>query len=102
MSVGLVTANGYYPAITMNIDQYCQLGNSIEIGLRKMPDSYELTGKMPAELLEKCKTYCPNLNLEMSDGPWWHIVTYLSIETPDDVIVDYLRSLNKFAATELE
>ena len=86
----------------MYSDEYCQLGNSIEIGLRKMPDSYELTGKMPAELLEKCKTYCPNLNLEMSDGPWWHIVTYLSIETPDDVIVDYLRSLNKFAATELE
>lgn len=102
LSVGHVTANGYYPAITMNIDQYCHLDNSIEIGLRRMPDSYELTGEMRAELLEKCKFYCPDLNFELSDGHWWHIVTYLPLETPDDVIIDYLKSLGQFAATELE
>lgn len=102
MSVGLVTTNGYYAAITMEIYQNCKLSNRIEIGLRKKPDSYELTGEMPPMLLEKCRSCCPGLDIYMSDGPWWHVFAYLPIETHDDVIVDYLRALEQFAITELK
>jgi hypothetical protein len=101
MSVGF-TINGYYPAITMEIDQKCRLVNNIEIGLRRMPNSYELTGNMPSDLLDKCKTYCPKLGIELSNGSWWHIVTNLPIETPDDVIVNHLKALGQFASSELK
>ena len=102
MSAGLVTTNGYYAAITMEIHLNCSISNRIEIGLRKKPDSYDITGEMPPALLEKCKTYCSGLNIEMSDGPWWHIMTHLPLETSDDILIDHLKALEQFATKELK
>lgn len=101
MSTGLIT-NGYFAAITIRMYQDCQLEKKIEIGLRKIPDSYELTGVMPPELLEQCNDFCKGLGCKISDGPWWHIVTYIPIDTSIDQIVDYLKALNKFASSELK
>ena len=102
MSVGIITPNGYYAAITMELYQNCCLSNHIEIGLRRMPNSYELTGEMPEELLEKCKSCCPDLNLEKSGGSWWHAYSSIPIDTADDTIVHYLRILGELAASELK
>ena len=102
MSVGIITPNGYYAAITMELYQNCCLSNYIEIGLRRMPNSYELTGEMPLELLEKCKSRCPDLNLEKPGGSWWHICSTIPIVTADDTIVQYLRAFEKFAVSELK
>lgn len=102
MSVGLITPNGYYAAITMELCQNCCLSNYIEIGLRRMPNSYELTGEMPVELLEKCKSYCPELNVEKPGGSWWHVYSSIPIDTADDTIVQYLRAFGEFAASELK
>ena len=102
MSVGIITNNGYYAAITMELSQNCSLSNVIEIGLRRRPESYELTGEMPLELLDKCKSYCPNLNFEKSGGSWWHVHSSIPLDTPDDRIVDYLKALETFATSELK
>ena len=102
MSTGLMTNNGYFAAITIGMYPDCRLGGEIEIGLRKKPDSYELTGEMPSELLETCISRCNGLDCKLSDGPWWHIVTYITVDTPVDTIVDYLRALAEFASIELK
>ena len=102
MSTGLITDNGYFAAITIRMYQDCRLGEAIEIGLRKKPDSYELTGEMPPELLDQCNAFCNGLDCKISDGPWWHVVTYIPIDTSVDQIVDYLRALYKFASFKLK
>lgn len=102
MSVGLITPNGYYAAITMELYQNCCLSNIIEIGLRRMPNSYELTGDVPVELLEKCKSCCPDLNIEKPSGTWWHVCSSIPLDTEDDKIIQSLRSLGEFASTELK
>ena len=81
----------------------CSLENDIEIGLRKKPDSYELTGERPSEeLLEKCISMCKGLDCKLSDGHWWHIGTYIPVNTSVDTIVDYLKGLADFASSKLE
>ena len=109
MSTGLITQNGYFAAITIGMYPDCSLvketekEKAIEIGLRKKPDSYELTGEKPSEeLLEKCISMCNGLDCKLSDGPWWHIGTYISINTSVDTIVDYLKRLAEFASSKLE
>lgn len=102
MSAGIVTPNRYYAAITMEMHTNCSLSNRIEIGLRRVPDSYDLTGKITPELLEKCNSPRKGPIYEMSEGSWWHISTYIPVETANDDIVKYLRELGEFASTELE
>ena len=102
MSGGIITPNGYYAAITMELHQNSCLSDVIEIGLRRLPNSYELTGEMPAELLEKCKLYCLDLNIEKPDSCWWHVYSTIPIDTADDTIVQYLRTLGEFAVSELK
>ena len=102
MSVGVISPNGYYAAITMELYQNGCLSNYMEIGLRRMPNSYELTGEMPVELLEKCKSYCPNLYVERPGGSWWHVYSSIRVDTANDTIVQYLRAFEEFAASELK
>lgn len=93
MSVGIITSNGYYAAITMELRQDCHLSNWIEIGLRKMPGAYELTGQISEELLKKCN----EINLEKTSGNWWHVYSSLPLETSDEQIVEHLNKLGTIA-----
>lgn len=107
MSTGVITPNGrYYAAITMEINQECSLSNKIEIGLRRMPGSYELTGIVTRELLEKCNSLFRDNGLElhfnMDNGSWWHIYSTIPISTTDEDIVRYIETLEEFAEKELD
>ena len=93
MSVGIKTTNGYYAAITMELRQDGHLSNSIEIGLRKMPGAYELTGQISEELLKNCN----EINLEKTSGNWWHVYSSLPLETSDEQIVEHLNKLGTIA-----
>lgn len=102
ISTGIITQNGYFAAIAIGIDQSYSFVDQIEIGLRKRPDSYELTGEMPTELLDTCNSRCDGLAFKMIEGSWWHIETSIPIDTDITRIVEYLRALEDFANTELK
>lgn len=102
MSVGIITKNNYYAAITMEITQECKISDRIEIGLRRKPGSYDMTGKVTAEFLEKCNSHFNDIKFEMIDSSWWHIFTYIPAGTSDDKILVYLKTLADLAETELK
>lgn len=102
MSVGIITQNDYYAAIAMEITQDCRLCDRIEIGLRRKPGFYDLTGKVSAEFLEECNSHFNDIKFEMVDSSWWHIFTYIPTGTSDDEIVDCLRILADLADAKLK
>jgi hypothetical protein len=53
------------------------------------------------ELLEKYTSHSENIRFEIAEGSWWHFMDYIPINTSDDKIVDYLKSLVEFAESEL-
>lgn len=103
LSTGIITDNGYYAAVTMEIQSKdnCPLGKYMEIGLRRMPGLYDLTGEFPPELLEKCKALCHNLDYSCDNGSWWHIEVDIPLDTPDTLVAEYLRALGNFASSVL-
>lgn len=102
LSAGIISQNGYFAAITIGIDNECQIiDDTIEIGLRRVPGSYGLTSEVTPELLEKYTSHSESIRFEIAEGSWWHFMDYIPINTSDDKIVDYLKSLVEFAESEL-
>ena len=104
LSTGIITKNGYFAAITIGIDNECQIMDKkmVEIGLRRMPGSYELTGEVTQEHLNEYSSYFGNLNYEISEGSWWHFIDFVPFETSVDHIAAHLTSLVKFAEANLK
>jgi len=104
MSAGVVTENGYFAAITIQMYSDYRLADTIEIGLRRVPKTYKLTGECNPEILEefnsmKCK---PSPVYEMQNSSWWHISAAVPIDTSVDNLVSYLNELVLFASTKLK
>lgn len=102
ISTGIITTNGYYAAITMEINSNSKVCGQIEIGLRRLPDTNELAGEVSSELIDELNATNSNDAYEKTDGPWWHVVKYLPLETNNDEIIKQLKSLADFATTNLE
>ena len=102
MSVGIITKNNYYAAITMEITQECKISDRIEIGLRRKPGSYDKNGKISTEFIEGCNSHFNDIKFESVDSSWWYIFAYIPARTSDEEIVDYLKTLAGLTETELK
>lgn len=98
LSTGKVTDNGYYAAITMYADDNIELGEQIEIGLRRIPGQSELPDiKISPELLSELNDVTGDFSYHVAEGPWWHIQTLIPFKTDDEKISEYLSKLIQFA-----
>lgn len=57
MSCGCITENNYYAAFTMVLYQDGSIGDQIEIGLRRLPQTAERSGKVTEGQLQKLRRY---------------------------------------------
>lgn len=57
MSCGCITENKYYAAFTMVLYQDGSIGDQIEIGLRRLPQNAERSGKVAEGQLQKLRRY---------------------------------------------
>lgn len=101
MSCGCITENNYYAAFTMVLYQDGSIGDQIEIGLRRLPQTAERSGKVTEGQLQKLRRY-ETYELYEDDNPWWHICKEISIDTDNDIIINELKELAKFASKELQ
>lgn len=85
MSCGCITENNYYAAFTMMIYSDGSIGDTIEIGLRRLPQTAERSGKVTEGQLQKLKRYETYELYE--NNPWWHICKEISINTNDSIII---------------
>ncbi len=86
----------------MEINSNSKVCGQIEIGLRRLPETNELTGEVSSELIDELNATNSNDAYEKTDGPWWHVVKYLPLETNNDEIIKQLKSLADFATTNME
>lgn len=102
MSCGCITKNKYYAAFTMRLYSDGSIGDKIEIGLRRLPQTAERIGKVTEEQLQQL-----NRQLCLADGktyklyednPWWHIYKEINIDTENGLIINELKELAKFAS----
>ena len=100
MSCGCITKNNYYAAFTMVLYQDGNIGDQIEIGLRRLPQTAERSGKVTEGQLQKLKRYETYELYE--DNLWWHICKGISIKTDNSIIVNELKELMEFASKELQ
>lgn len=101
MSCGCITENNYYAAFTMVLYQDGSIGDQIEIGLRRLPQTAERSGKVTEGQLQKLRRY-ETYELYEDNNPWWHICKEISIDTDNDIIINELKELAKFASKELQ
>ena len=101
MSCGCITKNKYYAAFTMVLDENGSVVNQIEIGLRRLPKTAERFGKVTEGQLQKLRRY-ETYELYEDNNPWWHICKEISIDTDNDIIINELKELAKFASKELQ
>ena len=100
MSCGCITKNKYYAAFTMVLDKNGSVVNQIEIGLRRLPKTAERIGEVTNKQLLQLKRY-ETYDL-YKDNSWWHICKVISIDADNDIIINELKELAKFASTELQ
>ena len=101
MSCGCITENKYYAAFTMVLHSDGSIGDKIEIGLRRLPQTAERSGKVTEGQLQKLRRY-ETYELYEDNNPWWHICKEISIDTDNDIIINELKELAKFASKELQ
>lgn len=101
MSCGCITENNYYAAFTMVLYQDGSIGDQIEIGLRRLPQNAERSGKVAEGQLQKLRRY-ETYELYEDNNSWWHICKEISINTDNDIIINELKELAKFASKELQ
>lgn len=101
MSCGCITENNYYAAFTMVLYQDGSIGDQIEIGLRRLPQTAERSGKVTEGQLQKLRRY-ETYELYEDNNSWWHICKEISINTDNDIIINELKELAKFASKELQ
>ncbi len=101
MSCGCITKNKYYAAFTMVLDENGSVVNQIEIGLRRLPKTAERFGKVTEGQLQKLRRY-ETYELYEDNNSWWHICKEISIDTDNDIIINELKELAKFASKELQ
>ena len=101
MSCGCITKNKYYAAFTMVLDENGSVVNQIEIGLRRLPKTAERFGKVTEGQLQKLRRY-ETYELYEDNNPWWHICKEITIDTDNDIIINELKELAKFASKELQ
>lgn len=101
MSCGCITKNNYYAAFTMVLYQDGSIGDQIEIGLRRLPKTAERSGKVTEGQLQELRRY-ETYELYEDNNSWWHICKEISINTDNDVIINELKELAKFASDELQ
>lgn len=101
MSCGCITENKYYAAFTMVLHSDGSIGDKIEIGLRRLPQTAERFGKVTEGQLQKLRRY-ETYELYEDNNPWWHICKEISIDTDNDIIINELKELAKFASKELQ
>ena len=101
MSCGCITENNYYAAFTMVLYQDGSIGDQIEIGLRRLPQTAEHSGKVTEGQLQKLRRY-ETYELYEDNNSWWHICKEISINTDNDIIINELKELAKFASKELQ
>ena len=101
MSCGCITENKYYAAFTMVLHSDGSIGDKIEIGLRRLPQTAERSGKVIEGQLQKLRRY-ETYELYEDNNPWWHICKEISIDTDNDIIINELKELAKFASKELQ
>ena len=100
MSCGCITKNNYYTAFTIVLYQDGSIGDQIEIGLRRLPQTAERSGIVTEAQLQKLKRYETYELYE--DNPWWHICKEISIDTDNSTIINELKELVEFASNELQ
>ena len=100
MSCGYITKNKYYAAFTMKLYSDGSIGDTIEIGLRRLPQTAERSGKVTEGQLQKLKKYETYELYE--NNPWWHICKEISIDTNDSIIINELKELIEFPPNELQ
>ena len=96
-----ITKNNYYAAFTMVLYQDGNIGDQIEIGLRRLPQTAERSGKVTEGQLQKLRRY-ETYELYEDNNSWWHICKEISINTDNDIIINELKELAKFAFKELQ
>lgn len=101
MSCGCITKNNYYAAFTMVLYQDGSIGDQIEIGLRRLPKTAERSGKVTEGQLQELRRY-ETYELYEDNNSWWHICKEISINTDNDIIINELKELAKFASDELQ
>ena len=105
MSCGCIIENKYYAAFTMVLRSDGSIGDQIEIGLRRLPQTAERAGKVTEEQLQKLNGQPSPVGDETyelcEDNQWWHIYKEISADTDDCIIIHELEKLAKFASDEL-
>ena len=101
MSCGCITENKYYAAFTMVLYSDGSIGDKIEIGLRRLPQTAELSGKVTEEQLQKLERY-ETYELYEDNNSWWHICKEIDINTDNSIIINELKELIEFASSELQ
>ena len=92
--------NNYYAAFTIVLYQDGSIGDQIEIGLRRLPQTAERSGIVTEAQLQQLKRYETYELYE--DNPWWHICKEISIDTDNSTIINELKELVEFASNELQ
>ena len=101
MSCGCITENKkYYATFTIVLHSDGSIGDKIEIGLRRLPQTAERTGKVTNKHLQQLKRYETYELYE--DNSWWHICKEISIHTDDHEIINELKDLENFAFHKLQ
>jgi len=102
MSCGCITENNYYAAFTMELYRDGSIGDQIEIGLRRLPQTAERSGIVTEAQLQKLKRYETYELYKNEENSWWHICKEISINTDNSVIINELKELMEFAFKELQ